>query len=139
MQGLVYMSRLNNFFVPGVEHVCRFCETPLAKRIGNVLSPLSNIGHVYLLLKSGKIHRFNCCKDCAKKKDFTEPGLLRRIWEGDCEQWKTLEEREGSCSAKEDCEARKKEDIVEDFFVRAPKLKDSKRAENKCKKKWERL
>lgn len=120
----------DDFYVPGEKHVCRFCATPMASIIEGVLKPLANKAHVTMLLKSGTIHRFNCCAHCAKKTKFDEPGLLQAIWDGDCRAWKSLETLQGECA--EECEARLQvklqEQVVADFFVRELSLTDAPKA-----------
>lgn len=126
------MSQLNirlDYYQPGVHHVCRFCSTPLAKLKDGKLTTLGTKVHVVMLLKSGTIHRFNCCGQCAKTTNWTEEGVLQQVWDKDCEVWKNAEVVSGV--DQEEAEARMKElqkDIaVSDFVFIEKSLKDGDR------------
>lgn len=111
------MSQLNKeFFIPGVKHVCRFCDTPLAKVKNSLLVPLASKAHLTIVTENGIIHRFNCCKQCAKK-DFKGNEILQQVWNDDVQMWKNLEIMEGldQQEAEKRAEILRKEKIILDF------------------------
>ena len=67
------------YFQPKISHVCMLCSTPLAKMVDNKLVSLGNKAHVLLRKATPGAYVFHCCKDCAKRKDFSDPALIDAI------------------------------------------------------------
>jgi len=69
-----------NYFKDGEYHVCMFCETPLASLRDGRLFPNSSKTHILFKRKNPEgIFSINCCKDCAKTKNFKDPALIADI------------------------------------------------------------
>lgn len=65
--------RLTNFFVPGIELVCRFCEQPIVKFGPTGMRPLGNHTHLIVNRSDGSkkfptFWRFTSCKSCSRTK-----------------------------------------------------------------------
>ena len=118
-----------DYYKPGSHHVCRFCDTPLAKLVNGKLRSLSSKAHVSMLLDSGVNHRFNACKQCVKRNEFTVD-TLKSIWEQDIDNLKNISILEGE--DQEVAEARKELQLqatpIEGAFVRELTERDSARA-----------
>lgn len=135
------MSKLNirkDYFKPGEHHVCRFCSTPIGKVDNQGMSALANKGHGVILLKTGTVHRFNCCKQCLKSIDFSQPGVLQQVWELDCEVWRDIELKEGESleDANRRMEDMKSMEVVEDFFFAEMELSQGGVGANKAKARF---
>jgi hypothetical protein len=135
------MSQLKqDFYIAGVKHECRFCGTPLAKLKEGILFPLANKAHLTIITENGTLHRFNCCKQCAKK-DFKNNPILQEVWESDVDMWKKLEIMEGV--DQEDAEKRadilKEQKIVLDFVGVEMELKHANAVMKKAEKRIKKL
>ena len=65
--------RLTNFYIPGVELVCRFCETPIVNFSPTGMKPLGNHTHMTVQRSDSKpkfptFWRFTCGKSCSRTK-----------------------------------------------------------------------
>ncbi len=82
------------FFIAGEKHICRFCQTPIAQLIEDILIPLPNKGHAYLELASEAYYRFNGCQDCLRLLDFDDEDFIEAIYCSDLIVWANIAERE---------------------------------------------
>lgn len=64
------------YYEHGKKQTCPFCHTPTAKFVDGKRKPLPNLVHVNIDTLDGGKFRFNCCAQCAKKKDFKSPKIL---------------------------------------------------------------
>lgn len=81
------MKFKHDFYKKGEYHVCRICETPIAKVRDGQLVELSNKAHVIVPLDNGSLYRFNACRDCAKDFDATDAAAVKAAWESDLTSW----------------------------------------------------
>ena len=135
------MSQLKkDFYIPGVKHECRFCGTPLAKVKNGLLVPLASKAHLTIVTEGGIAHRFNCCKQCAKK-DFKDNPILQEVWENDVEMWKNLEIMEDieQAAAEEKASLLKKEKVILDFVGVELEMKQGDSVLKKARKRIEKF
>lgn len=137
------MSQLNickDYFQPGQKHVCRFCQTPIAKNVDGVLRALGNKAHVQCVLESGTVHRFNCCLECAEKIDWKSGDALQQVWEHDCEIWKNIEVLEGE--SQKEAEKRmhnlKKQRVIPNFVFVEKSLSEGLKGEKSAKEAFKK-
>lgn len=126
------------YFKAGQYHVCRFCETKLAQVKGSLLEPLPSKAHVTIVLENGILHRFNCCKDCAKNRVFLKD--LQSIWLEDLEIFKQAEISQGIEQTQAEgifCKLASLK-VLENFCAVEMDLKDSDKALAKCRKKLQK-
>jgi hypothetical protein len=64
-------------------HVCRICETPIARAVGKELRPLANKTHVNFLLESGAFFRLNLCMNCARSLDLGSKDVAEDLYKSD--------------------------------------------------------
>lgn len=83
-------------YLPGEQHLCRVCDTALARRdAAGVLRPLASKGHVVFLLENGSFYRVNLCQECIRTLDFNDRAVVMSIWANDLAVWRRLEEQAG--------------------------------------------
>lgn len=73
------MKLRKDYFKADSHHVCMFCETPIGKLKDGEIKPLGNKAHVLLEKEPEGLFVINCCGDCAKSVDFSDPKNLRAI------------------------------------------------------------
>jgi hypothetical protein len=90
------MKLNKSYYRPGSHHLCRVCDTPIAKLVDGKLRPLASKTHVTFVLENGSFYRTNLCKNCANDIDFRDQAIVQSFWANDLHVWEQLEIESGS-------------------------------------------